>query len=148
LTQRLASARPEARRGLDAALQAINDRLYVLRHGPRTELGPFRGRLRMSAEAELHAAHRYLNALAAQTNMPELRSPLTAVGLAVLDAGRLLEVVNVADRAQQQFVPGGRIVDITPSTARSIVAELVTLLRPSRWPERLRSPERDWSPDR
>jgi hypothetical protein len=148
LTERLASARPEARRGLEAALQDINDRLYVLRHGPRTELGPFRGRLRMSAEARLHAAHHYLNALAARTDMPELRSPLTAVGLAALDAERLLEVVNVADQAQQQFVPGGRVVDITPSTARAIIAGLVALLRQSRWPKRSRSAERDWSPER
>lgn len=76
----------------------IEDRLYALRHGPRTELGRFTGRLPMREEARLHAAHRVINERAEARGWTAARSPLRYDTLVRLTNERLQRVVDATQQ--------------------------------------------------
>ena len=76
----------------------LEDRLYELRHGPRSALGSFAGRLPMREEARLHRAHAAIDTRAEANGWPETRSPLVPEALAKLGADDLRSVIETAER--------------------------------------------------
>ncbi len=96
LEQRAGAAAPATARKLRQELAGVLERLYELRHGDRTELGSFTGRLTLRDEARLHDAHRQLNERAEQLAAPELRSPLTREALAGRSAAEMAKIVREA----------------------------------------------------
>lgn len=100
LAQRTDSARLNvaADRHLGGGRDDIEDRLYALRHGARTDLGSLEGRLSMRDEARLHAAHRTLSERAEAHGWTAARSPLHREALLRLTDERLQRVVDAAER--------------------------------------------------
>ncbi len=145
LNERLPRAQPAERPAFEAARTRVNDRLYTLRHGARTELGRFEGRLSMSEEADLHAAHRLINTLADERGWPETRSPLTAAYLTGLDVEPLQKVAERATRLTSDHGSGLPVGVARPQRAAAI-QEFAELVRQARRPRRRSGPQRNVVP--
>ncbi len=120
---------------LDArdVLATLDGQLYELRHGPRSDLGGFAGRLPMRLEERLHRAHAAIDARAESKGWPETRSPLTARALARLDGDELRRVVEAAvelSDASWRREPSERALRSTCERGARELTELVDGRRP------------------
>lgn len=114
----------------------VEDRLYALRHGPRTDLGSFEDRLPMGDEARLHAAHRTLNERAEAHGWTAARSPLRREVLVRLTDERLQRVLEAAVRVARNEglgLPLG-VYRITIERDVQQLAALASGRRPGRGP--------------